>query len=105
MRKILWTLLTGWIVQLNGADTINEQIEKIQNAPLQERAEMMNRLKLQIAAMNETERETALNALQQNASHKMMQFRHNGTNDTSTGQHRYRIGSPSTAGNRQQGHQ
>lgn len=102
MKKGLWILFIGWIVQVNGADSINEQIEKIQNAPAQERVEMMNRLKLQIAAMNETEREEALKALQ-NGSHKMMQFRHKSGTDGAGEQLRYRMNSQTGPMNRQQG--
>lgn len=46
------------------ADTINDQIEAIKNAPPAERVEMMNRLKIEIAAMNEEERANAIDALQ-----------------------------------------
>ncbi len=105
MKKSLWILLLGWIVQVNGDDSINEQIEKIQNAPAQERVEMMNRLKLQIAAMNEVERTEALNALQRGGSGKMVQFRHSNTSDGTGGQYRYRLNVPTNGSNRQQGRQ
>jgi len=48
------------------ADDINEQIEAIKAAKGHERVEMMNRLKTQIAAMNENERSEALQMLQGN---------------------------------------
>ena len=105
MKKSLWILLLGWIVQVNGDDSINEQIEKIQNAPAQERVEMMNRLKLQIAQMNEAEREEALNALQQKGSHKRMQFQHQKMNDGSSGQPRQRMNLQTGGTHRQQGRQ
>jgi hypothetical protein len=48
---------------LSGADSINEQIEVIQKASPQERVELMNKLKLQLATMNEQERSNAISAL------------------------------------------
>lgn len=105
MKKILWMLLSGWLVQVSGAESIDEQIAKIQNAPAQERVELMNRLKLQIAAMNEAEREEALNALQQKGSHKMNQFRYKNNADSAGMQYRYRINSQTSGANRQQGRQ
>lgn len=51
---------------LFGDESINEQIEAIKHAPPSERVELMNRLKTQIAAMNEKDRANALNTLQQN---------------------------------------
>jgi hypothetical protein len=105
MKKVLWILLAGWLVQLSGAESIDDQIAKIQNAPVQERVELMNRLKLQIAAMNEAEREEAMNALQQKSSHKMNQFRRQNNTDGSGGQYRYRIHSQTNGANRQQGRQ
>jgi hypothetical protein len=105
MKKLLGIIVIGWVVQLSGADSIGEQIEKIQNAPPQERVEMMNRLKLQIAQMNEAEREEALNALQHKGSHKRIQFRHQKMNDGSGGQMRQRMNSQTGGVNRQQGRQ
>lgn len=46
------------------ADDISAQIEAMREAPPRERVEMMNRLKAQIAAMNEEERSSALQMLQ-----------------------------------------
>lgn len=63
------TLKTGLIAVilstslLHGADTINEQIQAIQKASIQERAELMNKLKIQIASMNEEERADAISSL------------------------------------------
>lgn len=105
MKNFLSILLAGLLIQLSGAESIDEQIAKIQNAPVQERVEMMNRLKLQIAAMNEAERGEALNALQQKSSHKMNQFRHQNMNDGSGEQLRQRMNSSSGGTNRQQGRQ
>lgn len=51
-------------VLLNGSDMINEQIEAIQKASPQERVELMNRLKIQLATMNEEERTSAIKTLQ-----------------------------------------
>lgn len=93
------------LVAYTHAATINEQIEAIKQASPSERVEMMNRLKLQIAAMNEAEREEALNTLQKSGSHKMNQFRHKNSIDGSGGQYRYRINSQTSGVNRQQGRQ
>ncbi|MGE4419291.1 MAG: hypothetical protein AB7D38_05600 [Sulfurimonas sp.] len=46
------------------ADDISSQIEAMKEAPPKERVEMMNRLKAQIAAMNEEQRSNALKMLQ-----------------------------------------
>lgn len=68
----MYTLKTGLIAVilstslLYGADTINEQIQAIQKASIQERAELMNKLKIQIASMNEEERANAISALRAN---------------------------------------
>ncbi|MDD2782092.1 hypothetical protein [Sulfuricurvum sp.] len=62
MITIAWLLFN---TTLFGVESINEQIEAIKNAPPAERVELMNRLKTQIAAMNEEDRSNALNALQQ----------------------------------------
>jgi hypothetical protein len=105
MKTIVLMICIGFITFVSGAESINEQIEKIQNVPTQERVELMNRLKLQIAAMNEAEREEALNVLQQKSSHKMNQFRHQNMNDGSGGQLRQRLNSSSGGTNRQQGRQ
>ncbi|MDP3300762.1 MAG: hypothetical protein Q8S36_02215 [Sulfuricurvum sp.] len=44
-------------------DSINAQIEMIQKAPSQERVELMNRLKVKLASMNEEERSAAISSL------------------------------------------
>lgn len=105
MKRVLGTMVMGLVVQLSGAESIGEQIEKIQNAPAQERVELMNRLKLQIAQMNEAEREEALNALQQKGSHKRMQFQHQKMNDGTSGQPRQRMNTQTGGTHRQQGRQ
>ncbi len=51
---------------LGFADDINEQIEALKSAKGHERVEMMNRIKTQIATMNEDERAKTLQALQEN---------------------------------------
>lgn len=48
---------------LYGTDSINEQIQAMQKASVQERAQLMNKLKIQIASMNEEERADAISAL------------------------------------------
>ena len=57
---------------LYGADTINEQIQAIQKVSPQERAELMNKLKIQIASMNEEERADAISSLQTEMGGKSM---------------------------------
>lgn len=105
MKKVLGIIVIGWIVQLSGVESISEQIEKIQNASPQERVELMNRLKLQIAQMNEAEREEALKTLQQKGSYKRMHFQHQRMNDGASGQLRQRMNLQSGGVNRQQGRQ
>lgn len=63
LNIVLATLLLN--AALFGVESINDQIEAIKNAPPAERVELMNRLKIQIAAMNEEDRANALNTLQQ----------------------------------------
>ncbi|MFZ2890927.1 hypothetical protein [Sulfuricurvum sp.] len=62
-------ILSGTLILFSTAlfsvESINEQIEAIKNAPPTERVELMNRLKVQIAAMNEDDRSNALHTLQQ----------------------------------------
>ena len=57
---------------LYGADTINEQIQAIQKAPPQERAELINALKKKLASMNEEERANAISALRTEMGGKSM---------------------------------
>lgn len=51
---------------LYGTDSINEQIQAMQKVSVQERAELMNKLKIQIASMNEEERANAISTLRKN---------------------------------------
>lgn len=91
------------VTYLHG-QTITEQIEAIQRAAPSERVEMMNRLKVQIASMNEAERMEALDALQSGGPRKMMQFHQNNNVKGNSGEFRYRLNN--TQGNsahRQQG--
>lgn len=57
---------------LYGGDTINEQIQAIQKVSPQERAQLMNKLKIQIASMNEEERADAISALRTEMGGKSM---------------------------------
>lgn len=67
MRNIL-IVLALFSVSWAGDESINVQIEAIQHASPQERVAKMNRLKLQIANMNEEERLKALEQLQSSQS-------------------------------------
>lgn len=51
---------------LNASQSLNDQIEAIKHANPQERVELMNALKMKIAAMNEEERSNALETLKSN---------------------------------------
>lgn len=66
LKNISTLFLVCGAITLSGADSINDQIEAIKRAAPQERVELMNRLKVQIAAMNEEERALALENLQTN---------------------------------------
>lgn len=57
---------------LHGSDSINEQIQAMQKVSVQERAELMNKLKIQIASMNEEERANAINTLRTEMGGKSM---------------------------------
>lgn len=48
---------------LYGDDSVNEQIKAMQKVSTQERAELMNKLKMQIASMNEEERANTISIL------------------------------------------
>ncbi|MFA5427667.1 MAG: hypothetical protein WC279_05625 [Sulfurimonas sp.] len=67
--KFYLIILFFALLSVSSADDINEQIEAIKAAKGHERVEMMNRLKTQIAAMNENERSEALQMLQGNMQH------------------------------------
>lgn len=64
--KIYMILLVLGMINLINADSINEQIEAVKNADPSQRVEMMNRLKIQIANMNEQERSQTIEMLQKN---------------------------------------
>lgn len=64
--KIYMILLVFGMINLVNADSINKQIEALKRANPQERVEMMNRIKTQIAKMNEQERFNTLQELQKN---------------------------------------
>ncbi|MDD2950023.1 MAG: hypothetical protein PHI47_09125 [Sulfuricurvum sp.] len=59
--SLLFVLVTA--ISLDAAQSLNEQIEAIKHANPQERVELMNALKMKIAAMNEEERSNALETL------------------------------------------
>jgi len=66
MKKVTTTLvLLGTLTLGLAADaTIDAQIEKIQNAPAQERVQLMNQFKKQLATMNQEQREEAIIKMQ-----------------------------------------
>jgi len=66
MKKITTTLvLLGTLTLGLAADaTIDAQIEKIQNAPAQERVQLMNEFKKQLMAMNQEQRDEAISKMQ-----------------------------------------
>lgn len=70
MYKILIYFLLFSLTSASHAQSINEQIEAIKSAQPKERVAMMNRLKLQIAAMNEEQRMQAINTLQRSKGMK-----------------------------------
>lgn len=68
MKKTLLTLaLLGGLTLSFAEDalTVDEQITEIQNAPQQERVQLMNQFKLRVANMNQEQREEAIQQLQQ----------------------------------------
>lgn len=66
MKKITTILaLVGTLTLGLAADaTIDAQIEKIQNAPAQERVQLMNEFKQQLATMNKEQRQEAVAKMQ-----------------------------------------
>ena len=65
MTKSLITLALLGSLTLTLADTsIDAQITEIQNAPAQERVELMNQFKQQLATMNTEDRSAAISAMQ-----------------------------------------
>lgn len=91
------------------AVSIDEQIEAIKNAPPAERVELMNRLKTEIAAMNEEDRAKAINTLRQSrgGTGNRLQLRlHQGSfQETLSPMQRTRLNSGSLGGHTQQGRQ
>lgn len=75
--KRLCLLSLFFLIPLYAGESVNDQIEAIQKASAQERVELMNRLKLQIASMNEEERANAIERLKttQNGSQLRLQNR------------------------------
>lgn len=73
LNQIVVVILIG-TVTIFAAESINEQIEAVGNAAPQERVEIMNRLKLQIANMNEQERSKTLEMLRRGTNHSGMMF-------------------------------
>ena len=94
---------------LFGVDSINEQIETIKKAPPAERVELMNRLKTQIAAMNEEDRLNALNTLQQSrggSGNRLQLQLHQGSSGENGGSmQRLRLHNSSLGTQKQQGRQ
>lgn len=111
MMKFLITTISLLLFSaaLFGVESINEQIEAIKNAPPSERVELMNRLKTQIAAMNEDDRSNALNALQQSRGGTGNRFQlklHKGSSGESGGSmQRLRLHNSSSGSQKQQGRQ
>ncbi len=67
MKKMTTTLLlAGTLTMALAADaTIDAQIEKIQNAPAQERVQLMNEFKQQLMTMNQEQRQEAVAKMQE----------------------------------------
>lgn len=86
------------------ADSISEQIEAIEHASPDKRVELMNKLKLQIAAMKEEERAEAIKALQQGGNPNARMYR-NGIQNTTGSSSRYQMNGSSNPLNRQRGNQ
>lgn len=66
MKKIITVSLFTSVLTLSFAMdvAIDEQIEKIRNAPAQERVKLMNQFKMRLHAMNKEERSQALGRMQ-----------------------------------------
>ncbi|MCI0500718.1 MAG: hypothetical protein L0Y61_03085 [Epsilonproteobacteria bacterium] len=79
MKKVFYLLL--FCPFLLFSQTIEEQLEAIQESSGKQRVELVNKLKLQIAELNEAQREEAIYLLQKNKmrnsqqkeNHKMQQ--------------------------------
>ncbi len=109
MKFLILTLsLLLFNITLFGVESINDQIEAIKNAPPTERVELMNRLKTQIAAMNEEDRSNAINALQQNrgTANRLQLKRHQGSSGEGSGSmQRLRLHNNDSGAHKQQGRQ
>jgi len=81
MTKIASILLILGSLTLGfSEETTAQQIEVIQNAPEEQRAELMNELKQNIASMNEEDRISAINEI-----HTKMQENHNSSSQLHIG--------------------
>ncbi len=92
MKKLYRLLLLLFIYSYCQAEDINAQIEAIMQMKGQERVDRMNRLKSQIAAMNEQERADALQTLQGKMLQGRLQQRmnpENGRNFVGGAQHQH----------------
>lgn len=99
-------MLMVFVSNLIGA-SIDAQIEAIKNAPQEERVELMNRLKVQIASMNEEERTNAIEALQKTKNGNKLQLRlHQGSGqEGSIGNQKFRFHNTASPSPKQQGKQ
>lgn len=66
------TIVIFSVTLLYGETSINEQIKAMREASAQERTELMNTLKIQIASMNEEQRVNAISALRTEMGGKTM---------------------------------
>ncbi len=81
--------------------TIDDQITEIQNAPEQERVQLMNQFKLRVANMNQEQRSEAIQQLQQRMgtqtknkdSQQQMQMQQSGEMLKIQNMHQHRVGS------------
>jgi peptide subunit release factor 1 (eRF1) len=92
MKNFYRLLLLLFIYHYSQAEDIDAQIEAIMQMKGQERVDRMNRLKSQIAAMNEQERENALQTLQgkmQQSRSQQRKNQENGMNFFGGMQHQY----------------
>jgi hypothetical protein len=62
-KKLVALALLGSLTTVFAEATIDEQIDAIQNAPAQERVQLMNQFKIRLRSMNEADREQAISAL------------------------------------------
>lgn len=62
---VIGLLLAGTLSQLNAESTVDQQITAIQKASVQERVQLMNQFKVNLANMNDAERAEAMNKLQE----------------------------------------